>query len=77
MLKSEAFVSFQVSSAVEHSDRRDAIRSTWGSKPFLEKYSSKIIFLLGQGSDRQSDVNDEAEAFGDVIQEDFHVIAVP
>lgn len=57
-----------VASAVEHEERRLAIRQTWGSNPGI-----KLAFLLGQGRDSQSKIHSENEAFHDIIQEDFEV----
>ena len=60
-----------VTSAVKHVDRRNAIRQTWGSG--LEGYQTKLIFLLGQGRDQQSQIQAENEENRDIIQEDFEV----
>ena len=62
-----------VSSAVSHSERREAIRGTWGSTDNLRKYNSKLLFLLGQGKDQQGAVVEESHRRKDIIQEDFHV----
>merc|ERR1711894_270919 len=58
-----------VASAVDHQSRRDAIRETWASS--LEKINSKVIFLLGQGRDKQSKIQDESTLYKDIVQEDF------
>ena len=60
-----------VASAVDHQSRRDAIRETWASS--LEKLNSKVIFLLGQGRDKQSKIQDESTLYKDIVQEDFEV----
>ena len=65
-----------VSSAVPHQERREAIRSTWGSPENLSKYNCKLLFLLGQGKDHQSAILDESQSRRDIIQEDFHVISI-
>ena len=62
-----------VSSAVSHSERREAIRATWGSADNLKTYNSKLLFLLGQGMDQQGAVVEESQRRRDIIQEDFHV----
>ena len=60
-----------VASAVKHEDRRNAIRQTWASN--LNSFSAKLVFLLGQGRDRQSQIQSENTAYRDIIQEDFEV----
>ena len=60
-----------VASAVDHQSRRDAIRETWASS--IEKLNSKVIFLLGQGRDKQSKIQDESNLYNDIVQEDFEV----
>ena len=65
-----------VSSAVPHQERREAIRSTWGSSENLSKYNCKLLFLLGQGKDHQGAILDESQSRRDIIQEDFHVISI-
>ena len=62
-----------ISSAVSHHERREAIRNTWGSTDHLRKYKTKILFLLGQGNDKQASVMEESDRRRDIIQEDFHV----
>ena len=62
-----------VSSAISHSERREAIRDTWGSRDHLRKYNTKVLFLLGQGNDHQGEVLEESQNRKDIIQEDFHV----
>ena len=62
-----------VSSAVSHYERREAIRSTWGSRDNLIKHKTKLLFLLGQGNDQQMSIIDESQRRRDIIQEDFHV----
>ena len=62
-----------ISSAVSHQEQREAIRGTWGSTDHLRKYKTKVLFLLGQGNDRQAEIIDESHLRRDIIQEDFHV----
>jgi len=58
-----------VASAVDHGTRRDAIRETWGSN--LKLHNTKLIFLLGQGRDKQSKIQNEHNLYNDILQEDF------
>ena len=60
-----------VASAVKHEDRRNAIRQTWASS--LNSYNAKLVFLLGQGRDQQSQILSENTSYRDIIQEDFEV----
>ena len=62
-----------VTSAVKHVDRRNAIRQTWGSGDLMRRYNAKLIFLLGQGRDQQSQIQSENQLYRDIIQEDFEV----
>ena len=62
-----------ISSAISHSERREAIRDTWGSKEHLSNYNTKVLFLLGQGNDHQGKILEESQERHDIIQEDFHV----
>ena len=57
---------------MDHGPRRDAIRETWGSN--LKLHNSKLIFLLGQGRDKQSKIQNEHNLYNDILQEDFEVI---
>jgi len=60
-----------VTSAVKHVDRRNAIRQTWGNVDLMRRYNAKLIFLLGQGRDQQSQIQSENQLYRDIIQEDF------
>ena len=60
-----------VASAVDHQNRRDAIRETWASN--LKKFNFKLLFLLGQGRDKQSKIEEENSYYNDILQEDFEV----
>ena len=62
-----------VTSAVKHVDRRNAIRQTWGNVDLMRRYNVKLIFLLGQGRDQQSQIQSENQLYRDIIQEDFEV----
>ena len=62
-----------VTSAVKHVDRRNAIRQTWGNVDLMRRYNAKLIFLLGQGRDQQSQIQSENQLYRDIIQEDFEV----
>jgi len=60
-----------VASAVRHRDNRDAIRATWGASEHLRKYNAKVVFLLGQGEESQTEVMEESKMHNDIVQEDF------
>lgn len=64
-----------VASALKHSDRRLAIRETWGDKIKLDKINVKILFLLGttasQDDELESQLNTENENYSDLVREDF------
>ncbi len=60
-----------VASAVDHQNRRDAIRETWARD--LKKFNFKLLFLLGQGRDKQSKIQEENSLHNDILQEDFEV----
>lgn len=63
-----------VASARKHSDRREAIRDTWGSSQLLQ---TKVVFILGTskvgGSELELDrqIKEEVDTYNDLIQEDF------
>jgi len=66
-----------VTSARKHSDRRDAIRKTWGNKNILDSINSNIVFLLGSSSVPHSEpeldnsIMSEVSQYNDIVQEDF------
>ena len=62
-----------VTSAVSNSERRRAIRDTWGKDRFEFSEQIKLLFLIGESpSDTlQTEVNEEYKEFGDVLQESF------
>ena len=62
-----------VASAVGHFEQREAIRNTWGQDHELGKYNAKLVFLLGQGREKQSLIDQESGMTHDIIQEDFQV----
>lgn len=55
-----------VASAVAHSDRRDAIRRSWGHPRRLADGHAALLFLLGRG-------DPEDAGSRDILQEDFEV----
>ncbi|OQR79989.1 UDP-GlcNAc:betaGal beta-1 [Tropilaelaps mercedesae] len=71
ILPTNASVLVCVTSAPENLDKRQAIRETWGTAPFL-----KVVFFLGlphgiRAARQQKVLNAENEAFGDVVQAKF------
>ncbi|XP_059473337.1 beta-1,3-galactosyltransferase 5-like [Neocloeon triangulifer] len=60
-----------VCSAVQHSDRRMAIRETWGSAEALAPLNAAVVFALGSRPAGEEAVHVEAEQFGDILQGDF------
>ncbi len=54
-----------VASAVSHSDRRRAIRLSWGREEEQRRAGARVVFLLGAGGLDDQDDQD------DVLQEDF------
>ena len=62
-----------VHSAVDHFERRRAIRETFGAKNITAPLTSRLVFLLGLTPDAgiSTHIQNEAEAHGDVIQGDF------
>ncbi len=53
-----------VASAVGHTDRRAAIRATWGRKDEAAARRARVVFMLGRGEAEDGDEED-------VLQEDF------
>lgn len=62
-----------VASAPDHFEEREAIRATWAASGALEKYRTKVLFLLGQGKEQQTLIDQESNLCRDIIQEDFQV----
>lgn len=60
-----------VASAPDHFEEREAIRATWAASGALEKYRTKVLFLLGQGKEQQTLIDQESNLCRDIIQEDF------
>ena len=58
-----------VSSSVSHVENRDSIRQTWGGGSTAQRV--KVLFMLGQGEERQSLVREESGLNKDIVQEDF------
>ncbi len=61
-----------VCSAVSNVRERNTIRQSWGS-PELAPEDTQVVFLMGrpENASTQVDVNDEADKYGDIVQEDF------
>lgn len=62
-----------VKSAPGNSDRRNAIRQTWGSIKFLNGVRFETVFVIGQIDDNilQEKIRKEHEIFGDIAQTDI------
>lgn len=70
-----------VKSAIEHFNRRQVIRKTWGFERRFADVNIRTVFLLGthpQSSDKigeedeiQKKINDEYRDFGDIVQGNF------
>nr|XP_006123497.1 UDP-GalNAc:beta-1,3-N-acetylgalactosaminyltransferase 1 [Pelodiscus sinensis]XP_014429285.1 UDP-GalNAc:beta-1,3-N-acetylgalactosaminyltransferase 1 [Pelodiscus sinensis]XP_025040630.1 UDP-GalNAc:beta-1,3-N-acetylgalactosaminyltransferase 1 [Pelodiscus sinensis] len=70
------FLVILVSSQPTDVEARQAIRVTWGSKKFWRDYQVLILFLLGQGAEREDSldvlsIDDESILYGDIIRQDF------
>ncbi|KAF7994003.1 hypothetical protein HCN44_011272 [Aphidius gifuensis] len=65
-----------ICSAIGNHNSRNAIRNTWGSDEYLNKFNLtvKIAFLLGQNDNDtlNNAVVDENDEYGDIIQATFH-----
>ncbi len=61
-----------VCSAVTNVYERNAIRQSWGSPELVPK-DTRVVFLMGrpESTSAQADINDEADKYGDIVQEDF------
>lgn len=62
-----------VHSAPKNFRKRQLVRQTWGSKAILEKYSMRIVFIMGSLADNKTmdAVTMESDRYGDVVMEDF------
>ncbi|XP_074860831.1 UDP-GalNAc:beta-1,3-N-acetylgalactosaminyltransferase 1 isoform X1 [Carettochelys insculpta] len=70
------FLVILVSSQPMDVEARQAIRVTWGSKKLWGDHQVLILFLLGQGSEREDrlealSIEDESILYGDIIRQDF------
>ncbi|KAG6939247.1 beta-1,3-N-acetylgalactosaminyltransferase 1 (globoside blood group) [Chelydra serpentina] len=70
------FLVILVSSQPMDIEARQAIRVTWGSKKSWGDRQVLILFLLGQGAEREDRFNalsieDESFLYGDIIRQDF------
>ena len=75
---SEPFVIFLTVSAPEHVERRQAIRSTWGSVSTYRGISLRVVFLVGQQTVRtnleenfQEILQEESNRYHDIVQGNF------
>ncbi|CAK8681145.1 unnamed protein product [Clavelina lepadiformis] len=65
---------FLVKSAIKNRNRRDAIRSTWGSVKIYDDVMFETVFILGS-SNETSDLDDievESSLHGDILQYNLH-----
>jgi len=65
---------YLVKSAVGNSERRQAIRQSWGYEKRFSDVPIRTVFLLGQASHDvklQAKVESEARLYGDIVQADF------
>uniref|UniRef100_A0A674IN70 Hexosyltransferase n=1 Tax=Terrapene triunguis TaxID=2587831 RepID=A0A674IN70_9SAUR len=69
------FLVILVSSQPTDIEARQAIRVTWGSKKSWGDRQVLILFLLGQGAEREDSlalsIEDESILYGDIIRQDF------
>ncbi|GAB6028313.1 hypothetical protein CHUAL_002486 [Chamberlinius hualienensis] len=67
------FMLIFVHSDPSHSDRRLAIRSTWGNESNLAEDNLRVIFLVGEVEDQQlqEDLTREDQLYEDIIQGNF------
>ena len=61
---------FVVKSAIKNSDRRNAIRNTWGGVKLYRDVMFEIVFILGNSSDAQAmaKIETENQKYGDILQ---------
>jgi len=73
--KADVTMLILVTSSISHSDRRLAIRETWGSQQMLDRSQVKILFLLGNTATPdealEEDIETENENYNDILREDF------
>jgi len=72
----DTFLLVYVHSAPKHFKQRMAIRETWGNAGNFPDVVVKVVFLLGliptdEGRSTQEALLLEADAYGDIVQEDF------
>ncbi|XP_076813954.1 beta-1,3-galactosyltransferase 1-like [Clavelina lepadiformis] len=60
---------FLVKSAQKNSDRRDSIRSTWGSIKIFDDVIFQVVFILGKSADNAENMRLKIEAskYGDIL----------
>ncbi|XP_077204640.1 UDP-GalNAc:beta-1,3-N-acetylgalactosaminyltransferase 1 [Paroedura picta] len=73
--ESNPFLIILVTSRPADVEARQAIRVTWGSKKSWWGNQVQILFLLGQGGEREDSltlsIEDESILYGDIIRQDF------
>ena len=70
-MKKELLLLIVVTSAVQNSEKRQVIRDTWGKVVYEAEDKIKLIFLVGEPANGQSEVLNEQERFGDLLQGAF------
>lgn len=73
---SSPFLVIIICSAIDNHNSRNAIRNTWGSEEYFNKFNLtvKIAFLLGTSDNDtlNNSIVDENNEYGDIIQATFH-----
>ncbi len=66
-------LAYVVKSAMEHFERREAVRRSWGYERRFSDVPVRTVFLLGSGDDvgLQAKIEEEARRHGDIVQGDF------
>jgi len=62
-----------VKSSLNHFDRRDIIRKTWGSENRFSDVYTRTVFIVGKSYDidLEERINKEHEQYGDIVKYDF------
>ncbi|XP_066480641.1 beta-1,3-galactosyltransferase 1-like [Tiliqua scincoides] len=71
-LKRTPYLVFLIATRVDEYERREAIRTTWGSEMVLSGTDVVRLFMLGMTTTEQSDaILKESRLYHDIIQQDF------
>ena len=70
---SGTYLMIYIHSGPENSERRRVIRSTWGTPDILQRYHAKLVFVMGEPDDEntQAAVENESEVYQDIVQGNF------